>query len=261
MNKKIFCLNCQKAYNSNFNRYLPKVLELNFYDFLLFQEADEKVLSIIQGAGNYKILGSVNPDNQMQSHLHVLYRDGYKLETSTFISFAKMNRLFARRAELGFLLGVFDCEGEKIIIGSVHLHPGFSFYLRMKEMGMVKNHLLAYSGSKVPIIFGGDFNLGFPWECAYARKTFGLDFFDATKNIGPTLNSRYTEKGTHIASRIGNIFAWLGIGIVFETDRIFINKEMVKQSKLTARILQDRVSDHSPLEFTIEAVPADYTEQ
>ena len=249
---KILDLNCQKAYNPNLKNFLSQVIASAEYDFILLQEADEKVLPMIESSGLYQSLGAINPDNKVQSHLRILYRNNCRLESSDFLSFAKMNRLFALRGEPGFLFGVFYLGSQKIVIGSAHLHPGLSFGIRAREMKMVKARLLTYFSKGLPIIFGGDFNLGFPWECTYARKVFIPEFSDATINIGVTLNSLYTEKGNRIDSKIGNLLAKFGIGVKFKTDRIFTDNRTAKQSKITARVLPNRVSDHSPVELILK---------
>ena len=250
-NLKILCLNCQKAYNPNIKQFLQKILESNFYDFLLLQEANEKIIPIIRGLGQYNILSAMNPDNQIESHLRILYRNRFVLKDKSLLSFSKMNRSFALRGELGFLLGTFDCDGETIMLGSLHLHPGFPFHLRMKETNIVKKHIQNYGGLKNPVIFGGDLNLAYPWENWLTRKYFSRNFIDATINTGPTLDGLYTEKGTHLASKIGNMLTTLGISVKFKTDKLFVGKNIAGQNKITTRVLPDRVSDHSPIELII----------
>lgn len=247
---KILDLNCQKSYNPNLKDFLRRNIASGEYDFILLQEADAKVLPIIKD-GAYQLLGAVNPDNGIQSHICMLYRNNFKLESSDFVSFSKMNKQFALRGEPGFLLGVFDVGTKKMVVASAHQHPGLWFKIRARELRMIKNKVSIYLNGNIPVIFGGDFNLCFPWECGHATKVFAPEFFDATAKIDATLNSLYTEPGNRIDSKIGNILAACGIGVKFKTDRIFIDENTAKQHKITTCILPDRVSDHSPVEISI----------
>ena len=182
MNLNLLSLNCQKAYDLSIKEFLIKNLQSRIYDFVLLQEADEKVISIVERVGgSYKILKTINPDNQKQSHLCVLYKSEFVLKNNDFVSFSKLNRQFALRPELGFLLGTFDYNGNGIVIASLHLHPGFPFYLRTRGIQMVKNRLCYYNNSALPVIFGGDFNLAYPWETVYTRKFLAIEIF-CTKN-------------------------------------------------------------------------------
>lgn len=250
-NLNILSLNCQKGYHQDLENFLAVILNSNFYDFLLLQEADEKVLTMIQDRGSYKLLRAVNPDIGKHSHLGIMYRDNFKLNKTYFVSFSKMNKMFALRGEPGFLIGIFDCRGQKLVLGSMHLHPSFPFHLRMREMALIKNKLLSLNKT-IPVIFGGDCNLGFPWEGWYIKKIFSPEFKDASAGLTPTLNSKYTEKGTHLAGKIGNLLAVCGIHLNFHTDKIFVDQKISQQIKLTPRVLPDRVSDHSPVELMLQ---------
>lgn len=249
---KVLTLNCQKGYTPNLKEFLSRIIGSKSYDFILLQEVDEKVDLMIQISGQYKILETVNPDNQIPSQLRILYRSSFILTDSGFISFAKMNKLFAKRGEPGFLFGIFDCGGSQLTIGSLHLHPSFPFYIRHRETLMVKDRLSTYIKSGMPVIFGGDLNLGYPWEGPAIRKLVSSSFSEATINIGSTLDSRYTEKiGTHPVSRIGNFLMRFNISIRFKTDRIFVDKNTANKFHMAVKVLPDRVSDHSPVELEI----------
>ena len=254
-NLKILCLNCQKAYTPGLEDFLKETLRLGIYDFLLLQEADEKVVSIVENTGPYKILGAMNHEAGVQSHLQILYRESFVLKDSTFVSFASMNQVFSKRGEPGLLVGTFDCNGESIIVASAHLHPGLWFRIRAKEMHMIKDRLASYNSAGLPTLFGGDFNLGFPWENLHARNIFKSGFRDVTKGIGMTLNSLYTETGSkscHIASKVGNFLAKFNIAVTFKTDCIFVDKKSCEQFGGVSKILPVRVSDHSPIEFNFK---------
>jgi len=252
---KILCLNCQKAYNSNLEAFLRETLQSGFYDFLLLQEADEKVVSIIENTGPYKILGAMNQEAGVQSHLLILYRNNFVLKDHTFMSFAMMNEVFSKRGEPGLLVGTFEYNGESIVVASAHLHPGLWFRIRAKEMHMIKDRLASYNSAELPVLFGGDFNLAFPWENQHARNIFKSGFRDVTKGIGMTLNSLYTETGIkscHIASKVGNFLARFNIAVTFKTDCIFLDKKSCEQFRGVSKILPVRVSDHSPIEFNFK---------
>lgn len=254
MDLNLLSLNCQKAYNRAVKEFLIKKLQSKKYDFLLLQEADEQIMSIIEGeGGSYKILKTINPDIQKQSQLCILYKREFVLKSTDFVSFSKLNRRFALRPELGFLLGTFDYNGNEMVIASLHLHPGFPFYLRVKGIQMVKNKLDFYNDEALPVIFGGDFNLAYPWEAGYTRRFFAPGFIDSTISIGPTLNSRYTEKGNHLASRINDFLRFIGVSIRFKTDRVFMDRYTANKHSVTSMILPNRVSDHSPVELVIKA--------
>src|ERR1051326_4040205 len=193
MNIQILTLNCQKAYAPGLQDFLEKVMQSSKYDFILLQEVDDKVAAMIAGASGYQILETTNPDNHLPSQLRILYRSNFHLQTSGFISFAKMNKLFAKRGEPGFLYGTFENHEGPIIIGSLHLHPSFPFHIRQKEIVMVRKKLESINSLSLPVIFGGDLNLTYPWEGPTVRRLLAKNFYEATLPLGATMDSHYTK--------------------------------------------------------------------
>ncbi len=252
MNLKILSLNCQWAYNREVKNFLRKILETGFYDFLLLQEANPDVLTATREAKDYEQLGAFNEGNQKQSWICILYKKNFILKQTSFVSFSGMSAEYSEYPQLGFLMGAFKCNGETMTLGSVHLHPSYHFRLRALDIKLVKKHILINADSKTPIIFGGDFNTGFPLEGRRMRKILSPEFFDGTEKNGPTLNSRYTEHGTHFVSRAGNVLASAGIGISFRTDKIFIDRKTAGQHRVATRVFPDRISDHSPVELILK---------
>ena len=251
MNLKILSLNCQWAYNQEVKKFLQKILETDFYDFLLLQEANADVLTAVQKFKDYKQLGAFNTENQKQSWLHILYKKKFILKHSSFISFSQLNLQFSQYPQLGFLVGTFQHNEEIATLGSLHLHPGYDFRLRVLESNMIKKHILATCDPAKAVIFGGDFNTGLPFESWRIRKILSPEFYESTKNNGSTLHSRYTQKGTHIIAKTANLLAAAGINISFRTDKIFVDQKTARQCKSATRVLPDHVSDHSPVELIL----------
>ncbi len=246
---KILSFNCQKGFQPGLGGFLNRIFESKTYDFLLLQEVNGIVLSMSQNIPGYKLLDAFNEEAGEQSHLCILYRDHFEFQNSLFRSFSRMNRAFYARPELGFLAGTFSCAGKSVVVGSAHLHPALSFQLRAKEVRIIKEKLLTHSDSQV--IFGGDFNFGLPWEISNASKSLSPEFIDVTRDIGPTLNSRYTEVGNHISSRTGSILAKFGIEVLLSTDHVYVDQRTFESSRITVKKLSDRVSDHSPIELIL----------
>jgi endonuclease/exonuclease/phosphatase (EEP) superfamily protein YafD len=253
MDLKILSLNCQWAYNQEVKKFLKKILETDFYDFLLLQEANEDIIRAIQGSQKYQKLGAFNKGNQKQSWLYIFYKKNFTLKQSSFISFAQMSQYYFNYPQLGFLIGTFEYDKKNIVLGSVHLHPGYHFRLRSAAVNLIKKHILTNCNLETPIIFGGDFNTGFPFEGRSIRKILSPEFFDSTKKNGPTLNSRYTENGTHFLSKLGNLLSLLGINVSFRTDKIFVDQKTAKNTKTTSKVFPDRISDHSPVELILKS--------
>jgi endonuclease/exonuclease/phosphatase (EEP) superfamily protein YafD len=251
-NLAILTLNCQKAYHPDLNGFLEKIIHAQTYDFILLQEVTSSIVSTITTmTSSYKILNPFDSIIEQETGVCVLYKEKFVLTEPFLLSFAKINRKLSP-GKWGFAGAVFAHEDEMYVIGSVHLQSGLNFRIRRKELHLVKHMLESYaSQEKYSIIFGGDFNTGFPRELAVAKRIFSPLFKRVNKNLGPTLNSRYTERAPFILNKISVFLAKFGIGFTFRTDHFFVSSKIVKEDSISCTILPDRVSDHNPVELFI----------
>lgn len=246
MNLKLLTLNCQKAYNLNFENFISNILKEEKYDFILLQETNKTVLDIIREYNiEYLILNPFDSNLKENAHECILYKKQFNLKENSFISFDPNHGW-------GFLFGVFEYDNFNFNIGSVHLRSGLKKNIRLEELKIVKEVLLKYIDKNNTIIFGGDFNTGLYKEVANSDKILLPEFTRASKNIGTTLDSRYTEKVPYLLNRISTLFAKFGLGLTFRTDHIYTDSVSSKKYKIICNKLSNRVSDHLPVEILIK---------
>ncbi len=248
---KILTLNCQKAYQPGFEDFFKRVLNEDYYDFLILQEVNNKVGVIFKETNSsYKILNQFDPDIGEESHVCIIYKCNFVLKGRLFHSFAKFIPKMSPRG-WGFITGVFMADNSPVVISSIHLHPGIKSSTRMKEVRIIKEKMQKYSDKEYPVILAGDFNSGFPGEISKAEATLAPQFVRINKNLGPTLDSRYTEKSPFFITKVANFLAALGISIKFRADHIYVNESLAEAESVSCKLLLDRVSDHYPIEVTI----------
>lgn len=250
-NLKILSLNCQKGYRVELKPFLQKILSESEYDFLLLQEVDTTVVSFLKEYPSmYEILNPFDADLGENTHECIVYRKSFTLKESSLVSFAKMNPNMPARG-WGFLAAVFGYEDANVVVGSLHLHPGLSRVIRAKEINIIKDHLLKQVNKNQTIIFGGDCNFGLPGEIFRSEKMLSPEFSRVTKDLPPTLDSRYTETSSWGVARMANILAKLSISIKFKTDQLWIDSATAKNAIVQCRTLPDRVSDHLAIELRL----------
>lgn len=247
---KILSLNTQKAFQPSLSPFLKRTIDGGLYDFILLQEANERVLPLVCNVGAYRLLEAFDEVFSAPSHLSIIYRDTFELKDSSLDSFGLMHpSLSLQHAGFGILLGTFGTPQGDIKAGTVHLHSGLRPAVRMKEVRTLKDRMLREHAGNIPLVFGGDFNLGLPGEVIHACDVLSPQFVATTRYLGPTLNSRYSEPHPNIVNTSAVFLAKFGMGVSLKTDHFFVDVETAKRSE--AHILPDRVSDHSPLELTI----------
>lgn len=247
---KVITLNCQKGYQPKFKNFLENIVVYGEYDFILLQEVTSNVLQIIEESANsYSYLNLPNEDVFQNSPLYILYRNNIFLEKGAFLSFAKIRPPASARIPFGLLLGKFRINNTFLIVGTMHLNSGINSKIRLLELEAAKEKILTFV--EYPILFGGDFNTASSWELRKNKKVLSPEFIHTNSATGTTLDSRFTEYAPNMLNIFARILSWLGISIKFKTDHIFISNSF-KDYLLTARVLKDRVSDHSPLELEIE---------
>jgi endonuclease/exonuclease/phosphatase family metal-dependent hydrolase len=248
---KILTLNCQKAYQDSFSPFIKRILFEENYDFILLQEANIAVLNIIEEIqSHYMILNPFDVDLKENTHECILYKNNYILKENHLISFSKLDSQIPPKG-WGFLYGIFQIDNKMFIIGSVHLHSGIKFSLRLKEIIMIKNELDKYENENHTIIFGGDFNTGFKREIAKFDKIFSPEFVRLTKNTRATLDSRYTENAPFILNKLAVFFSRFNLGIRLKTDHIYADVISVEKV-VSIKVLDERISDHSPVKCIIK---------
>ncbi len=251
MNLKILTLNTQKAYQPGFRDFFIRILKEEKYDFILLQEATAPIVSTVSEIfSEYKVLNPFDPEFGENTHECVVYKNSFTLEKEIFISFAKFGRHDLLRG-WGFLAGIFRKDGKTILVGTVHLHPGINREKRLEQVMIIKKEILKHSVGEV--IFAGDFNTGLPLEIRGHEKALLPEFVRATKGLGATLDSRYTEKVPFGIARVANFLAFLGISIKLKADHMYVDASTTQKSEITARLLPDRMSDHLAIEVELLA--------
>src|SRR3989344_753711 len=250
---KILSLNCQKGHQPGLANFLEKTIVSNAYDFLLLQEATENVLAILKSYDSYKLITGDDTDLAENNWLCIAHKNGFQKSKSVFRSFGQMRKDPVRgfgHPAFGFLCATFEYETKSIAMGNVHLHSGVDKRVRELEAHEVKQ-MINYLGQEAPILFGGDFNFGFPGERLNVIKLFSPEFVCATESMEATLDSRYSEYANHLPNQVAFVLAKVGLGIKLKADQIFIDTKTAQQKKMYFNVLSDRVSDHNPIEFYI----------
>lgn len=249
---KILSLNCQKDYQPALGGFLRATLAAGAYDFLLLQEADDAVLAHMQDCRGYKVLTATDERLGKQSMLCIVYRETFALIAHEIQSFAGMRfDPVAGYKHLGFgiLSARYVCDGTEYCVGSTHLHAGIHAKVRIQELPYVKEQMVRMSAN-APAVFGGDFNFGYPWELPRAIRFFTPEFYCLTRRLGGTLDSRYSEYCDHLPNKIAHALARLGLSVKLRTDHFFVSRTLAVSADISCRVLPDRVSDHSPVEFS-----------
>ncbi len=247
-NLNILTLNTQKAYQSSFGDFIHDVLVSDKYDFVLLQEVDAKVVSIItQFEHSYIVVRPFDVNLSTNTGVCILYKKAFVLKDTLFISFANFDPNMPMRG-WGFVGGIFAVQGQGVLVGSVHLHSGIKTSIRKKEIEIIKESLSNYKNN-IPIVFAGDFNTGFPGEVSEIEKILLPDFIRVSKNIGPTLDSRYTEKSSFLLNRVNSFFARFGISFKFRTDHVYFDISTLKTNDILCTVLPNRVSDHLAIDI------------
>lgn len=245
---KILNLNTQKAYQATFDSFITDILRKREYDFILLQEVTPPVVKIIKKASSeYQIVNPFDPELGENTHVCVLYKSNFVLQKEIFLSFATLKPGFTKYG-WGFVGGLFDYNQKKIFVGSAHLHPGLRKKRRVEQVKIIKKKLMEEI-INTPTIFGGDFNFGLPGEISVSQKVLSPEFIRVTKNLGPTLDSRYTEKSSWGIARIANILMKIGISIKLKTDHVYMDNISTKNTSVTCTTLPSRVSDHLAIEI------------
>ncbi len=249
---KLLTLNCQRGYQPGLESFLKELLEQNTYDFLLLQEVDNKVLEFLKHT-SYKSVRAYCKEAEQDSELCIVYRSSFNVTETGYQSFAGMRNdpwRGHKHPSFGLLWGKFEVEGMPWIMSSIHLHSGIDRKARTAELTLIKKMLLEHS--PILTIFSGDSNAGFPGESASMARLLAPEFSWVSKNIGPTLDSRYSENVPHLPNRIAAFLSLFNIKIPLWTDQVFASRKVVERYTVTCRVLSDRVSDHSPVEFVLE---------
>lgn len=247
----ILSLNCQKGYQSNLYDFLNEALKSKKYDFLLLQEVSLEVLEKLFINDDYVLLRTFNKNNNQWSHITIIYLSRIRLIENKFFSFSHLSNNPLLGSESYWLLaGVFEYENKKILIGSLHLHPGIRKSLRRSELLMAKEHILSIPHDIS--IFWGDCNFGFPFELSRTTKLLNPEFLCMTLDIGPTLCSYFTEDVPYLPNQIAKILRKFGLSVWLKADHIFVDINTAREYIFEKNVLPNRVSDHSPIELILK---------
>lgn len=254
---RFLSLNCQRGYQPNLKSFLQRTLAAKVYDFILLQEFAEAVPSFVRGVELYTILEIYDKQVKEVAQTCIIYKDTYQLLEKSYAPFTRMHRDPAVRCKhltCGSLLARFRNGHESFLLGSVHLHSGIATKVRQLQVDSVKNQVTSLARSGDVVVFGGDCNFGLPGELGKAEQILSPQFSCVTKGIGPTLDGRYSENVPHLPNRVAALLGWIGIPTLLSTDHLFVDVQTADAYTLQSRVLPDRVSDHSPIELTLNGL-------
>mgnify|MGYP001565306721 CR=1 FL=1 len=249
MKMKILSLNCQRGYQKGLEKFLRQTLQEEKYKLLILQEVDAKVLPFLQHP-SYKLVRAFNEETGKESELCIMYGGKYNLVKTGFKSFASMRndpRYGFKHPGFGLLWADLTIGNLPFRVGSIHLHSGVNQKARAAELEQAKEIFL--KTPCVPKVLAGDFNAGYPGESSNMANILAPEFTWKTKGTGPTLDSRYSENVPHLPNRIAALLRLFNIKIPLWTDHFFVDMESAKKYDICCRVLPNRVSDHSPIEF------------
>lgn len=256
MDLNILVLNCQKNYNKNLRPFLKKTLRKGKYDLFLLQEATNDVLEPFKSFKKYSILNSKDKLGRLSLPCIVYNSKKFTLKNlfyePIFLDGFERQELKKPFQSFGILRAVLDFQGIKIVAGSIHLPSGLSIKKRFRALKSAKIIMDEVKNPEITF-YGGDLNFCSSYEIRKASKILGPEYKCITSQLGPTLDSYFTESHLHYSHiRINNVLRNFGIRIKLKTDHIFVDQETLKRNKVKAKILRNRVSDHSPIEMALK---------
>ena len=210
--------------------------------------------SYVEGVGPYKTLAVYDEHAQEMAQTAIIYKNEFVLERYDFMPFALMRRdpvVGYKHSTYGSLLARFGSEKGSYHIGSVHLHSGIDANVRFRQIQRIKNQVLSAREKDEPIVFGGDCNFGLPGERRRAMRFLSPEFTCVSRDIGPTLDGRYSENVAHLPNRIGAVCRMLHVPARLRTDQLFVDADSAHDLSWKCGTLPDRVSDHSPVVLTL----------
>jgi endonuclease/exonuclease/phosphatase family metal-dependent hydrolase len=236
---KFITLNCQRAYKPELQAFLKEKLESENYDILILQEVTDQMDSYIDHSSYQYVRVS-------EEELCIVYRKSLRLLHQGHKTFPCTNS----KTPFGILWADFETDTGMLRIASVHLYAGIDFNIRLQQMKVIKEILS--KETQIPTIIAGDFNTGFFRESENVAKIVSPEFTWITQDIGPTLNTRYTENAPYLTNRIATLLSFFKIGIKLRTDHVFIDNNTARKYTSTYRVLSDRISDHNAVECILE---------
>ncbi len=241
------------SYVAGLNDFLINLFQEARYDFILLQEFHTNTyLELEPRLENYKILRAFDTEGNIDSQLAIAYRKNFILKENKFYSFSGFKKFNVKWPGIfGLLLGTFQTPKGDMIAGSLHLNPLLHFLTRKREVQYSKKCLLACNTRKLPVIFGGDFNSALPGEKNSNNTIFVPEFVNVTLDSGPTVDSRYVEPVVFI-NKAAALLKKFGLKICMKVDHVYADNKSAKMHAHSCKVLNDRVSDHSPVEVILE---------
>jgi endonuclease/exonuclease/phosphatase (EEP) superfamily protein YafD len=255
---KILSLNCQKGYQPNLKDFIKEKLRGGVYDFLLLQETTADIRDFFESERSYAFVTAHNETSGEQSHQCIVHRREFTPHDLQYISFASMHAdpvLGYRHPNYGLLFGVFEHKEKRLLIASMHLHSGVFPADRKKEITRIKEILKPFSQKANLVIVGGDCNFGLKREVLGAARILAPELVCVTNNIGGTLDSKYTEYLNQLTNKVAFYLAKVGVNLSLPTDHIFVDVRTSLTAAVSCKKLPDRISDHRPVEMSIETGP------
>ena len=246
---KILSLNCQKGHQPGFGSFLRRLVLEETYDLVLLQEvAPDTILALQGNAGSYALIAPQNEITGTLAQTIILYRATFIRESSWFFPAGNfMGRI--PRKEYGMVLGKFRTPGTTAPLwaASLHTHSGPRYWIREKEVRYFKEKIVDLWQEEGTVILGGDFNSGYPWEAGRHQDILSPDFVEVTKGIRHTCDSKYLER-SNIRTAALSYAGMAGVNFHLAADHLFMDASSAAEAAVHWRLLEERVSDHVPLE-------------
>ena len=252
MKLNILTLNCQKGYRPELVPFLERTLGGGRYDLVLLQELHDRDAALVDAMNpEYRLLRARNEAFGGWSQVAILHRKEFLADNVEFYDFVRFRKNNIYRPEFGVLLVRMETPQGKFVAGSMHANALLNPSIRKRELLFSKERIMEYNVGHLPVLFGGDMNSGLPWEPRRNNRLFAPEFLNATSASGPTVDSRYVEPvimPNKIAANLGKV----GIYHRMKVDHMYLDRATATTHITSCRALPDRISDHSPLEVTLE---------
>lgn len=255
---KIITLNCQRAYQEKFIDFFAKLLNSSEYDFILLQEANEKVHKVIkENSAHYDLIFTHNIHTNSHHEICLIYRKEFEIVKTKFLNFYDPAKKMLTQS--GCAIGLFrltqkfkkDFSKEYALIGSLHLQASYHARIRKRELIEIKSAFdeLGEGYSTIQVL-GGDFNNLGPWEkyLNHLRLLPNLKYASTFREY--THNSAYLEK-IHLDKKLAKFFLVDKLKYKVKLDHYYIDTESHKSYTFKSQTLKIDISDHRPVVMEI----------
>lgn len=257
----IVTFNCQWALQPGFEPYMREILERRRYDFILLQEANDKVVEILRPLykeNKYIRIAVISPKTGEELNTCILYKKEFEFLRSDFVTFTPL--VIQQIHETGSVAAVFKTpralariiKKKRILIISAHLHGSYRMLGRRKELEQVKDQALHLDpNDECLTLIGGDFNNLIPGEGKMYDKLMKPELTNVTNFNDYTCDTVYLEP-VHRNFILARIFFVRGRQYKSKIDHIYMDSGSAKKLRWESKAVDVVASDHRPVELVIK---------